>query len=85
MAQLVFISYSKLYFSEVVVINQQAARVTREALFETIIPLIFIVEVGVMVYMVYCGMELLTESCLKFASVGLSKVDTRPRIIISKG
>ena len=48
-------------------------------------PLIFIVDVGIMVYMVYCGMELLTESCLKFASVGVSEVDARPRIIISKG
>ena len=38
-----------------------------------------------MVYMVYCGMELLTESCLKFASVGVSEVDARPRIIISMG
>ena len=45
----------------------------------------FIVEVGIMVYMVYCGMEFLTESCLKFAFVGVSEVDVRPRIIISKG
>ena len=48
-------------------------------------PLIFIVEVGVMVYMVYCRMEFLTESCLKFASVGVSEVDATPRIIIAKG
>ena len=47
-------------------------------------PLIFIVEVGIMVYMVHWGMELLTESCLKFASVGVSEVDATPHIIIAK-
>ena len=46
--------------------------------------LIFTVEVGILVYMVHWGMELLTENCLKVHSVNVSKVDTRPHIITAK-